>query len=148
MSERNKSISVVLITMPFFLAFLLLPAAIINALFSIIVIFFSALCGFLCYVILTENDEKSTTSLTPMVFVTTALFTSILAISAGYFSYWLVMFEPFEVVCKTPDCSTGPYGWSAALLAFMLSLLMLIVSFKMFKRHCFSKGKSAKSTKR
>ena len=127
---------------------LLLPAGIINALLSIIVIFFSALCGFLCYVILTENDEKSTTSLTPMVFVTTALFTSILAISAGYFSYWLVMFEPFEVVCKTPDCSTGPYGWSAALLAFMLSLLMLIVSFKMFKRHFFSKGKSAKSAKR
>jgi len=120
--------------------FLLLPAGILNVLFSIIVVFFSALCGFFCYVILTENDEISTTSLTPMVFVITTLFTSILAIAAGYFSYWLVMFEPFEVVCKTRNCSTGPYGWPAALLAFMLSLLMFIVSIKMFKRYFFSKG--------
>ena len=117
------------------IAFLLLPTGGMNALFSIIVVFFSALCGFLCYIILTENDEASTTSLTPMVFVITALFTSIFAILAGYFSYWLVMFEPFEVVCKTRNCTTGPYGWSAALLAFILSLLMFIMSFKIFKRH-------------
>lgn len=144
MNLSNKIRLSALLILSFLIVLLLLPAGIINALLSIVVVFFSTLCGFLCYVILTENDETSTISLTPMVFVTTALFTSILAISAGYFSYWLVMFEPFEVVCKIPACSTGPYGWSAALLAFMLSLLMLIVSFKMFKRHFFSKGKSAK----
>jgi len=148
MIGRNKIITAVLIALPFFLALLLLPAAIINAFISTIVVFFSALCGFLCYVILTENDETSTTSLTPREFIATAIFTFLLAISAGYFSYWLVMFEPFEVVCKTRNCFTGPYGWFAALLAIMLSLLMFIVSIKMFKRHFFNKNKSAKCSKR
>jgi len=147
MSERNKIISVVLIALPFFLALQLLPAEIINAIFSILTVIFAGVCVFLCYVFLTENDEKSIISLAPREFIATAIFTFLLAIAAGYFSYWLVMFEPFEVVCKTRNCSTGPYGWSAALLAFMLSLLMLVVSFKMFKRYFFSKDKLAKRTK-
>jgi len=139
MTWSNKSIMSVLTALPFFLALLLLPAEIINTIFSMITVIFAGVSAFLCYVIWTANDESSITSLTPMVFVTTALFTSILAISAGYFSYWLMMFEPFQVVCKARNCSTGPYGWSAALLAFMLSLLMFIVSIKMFKRHFFNK---------
>jgi len=139
MTWSNKSIMSVLTALPFFLALLLLPAEIINTIFSMITVIFAGVSAFLCYVIWTAKDESSITSLTPMVFVTTALFTSILAISAGYFSYWLMMFEPFQVVCKTRNCSTGPYGWSAALLAFMLSLLMFIVSIKMFKRHFFNK---------
>lgn len=148
MSERNKSISGVLILLPFFLVLMLLPSAIVNALFSIIIIIFAGVCAFLCYMILTEDDDKSIVTLTPSEFVAAALSTFLLGITAGYFSYWLVMFEPFEVVCRTRDCATGPYGWSAALLAFILSLLMFIMSFKMFKRHFFSKDKSARSRKR
>ena len=137
-----------LIALPFFLALLLLPAEIINTIFSMITVIFAGISAFFCYVFLTDNDEAATVSSTPRMFVATAVLTFLLAIAAGYFSYWLVMFEPFEVVCKTRNCSTGPYGWSAALLAFMLSLLMFIVSFKLFKRHFFSKNKSAKCSKR
>jgi len=148
MSERNKRISAVLIVLPLFLILLLLPAEIINASLSAIVVILAVVCGFISRVILTERDEKSIISLTAREFVAGALFSFLFAIAAGYFSYWLVMFEPFEVVCKTRNCTTGPYGWSAALLAFMLSLLMFIVSIKMLKRHFFSKSKSAKCSKR
>lgn len=148
MNWSNKIKLSALLFFPFVIILLLLPAGIINALFSAIVVFFAAVCGFLCYVILIENDEKSITSLTPAVFLITASLAILLIFAMAYFGYWLVMFEPFEVVCRNPDCSTGPYGWSAALLSFMLSLLMLIVSFKMLKRYIFSKHKSAKSAKR
>jgi hypothetical protein len=124
-----------------FLTILLLPAEIINASFSVIVVILAVACGFLCYVLLIENDEAPTRLLRPTEFVITVSLILLLAIAAGYFSYWLVIFEPFEVVCKTRNCTIGPYGWSAALLSFILSVLMFTIIFTMFKRHFFSKDK-------
>lgn len=147
--NRVKRITLTaLLVLPLLIILFLLPVGLINALLSAIVVLLAIMSGYLCYVIFTDNDEASIHSLTPIIFIITALFVGFLAISMGYFGYWLVMFQPFEVVCRVRDCTTGPYGWSAALLAFTTALLMLIASCKMLKRYFFNKDKSAKSTKR
>lgn len=135
MSRLNKKIPIMLLVIFLIIILALLPTGLINAILSAVVVFLTFACGCLCYFILTETEEQPRDSLKPVVFIATVLFLALLAISMMYFGYWLLMFEPFDIVCRVRGCTVGPYGWAAALLSFATALLMLIGSYKMLNRY-------------
>lgn len=108
----------------------LLNNSLLNNILSIVITILSAICygcSFLIWKNRNDKFQQNKINLSTQLFLITTLI--LLALSLGYFAYWLIIYEPFAVLCRYGPCEYGPYGWSVALLSSATSVLLLIVSY-------------------
>lgn len=102
---------------------------------SILTIFFSLLsiaCYYSSYYLLKTRLEPLTQPRSTFLFkISVSFFLSFIAFILGYFSYWILRYSPFDILCRyeTGQCSIGAYGWSVALLSLGVSILLLVTVF-------------------
>ncbi len=114
-----------------FISFLV-DNAILNALFSFFIVVLAAGSYWLSFVLLTDKDKiNQGPRLDPIYKILMILASFSLALVFGYFSYWLLVNEPYAIMCKLSPCEVGPYRWSAAILSAGCSLFLVLVSYRL-----------------
>ena len=91
---------------------------------------FSGVCYGLAYLLWKKRKEilpQTEISVNTRVVMTIVLI--LFSVLLGYYAYWLLIHEPFIVMCRLGSCEFGPYGWSAALLLSACAVLLLLVSY-------------------
>ena len=104
----------------------LLDNSLINSVMTFVTTVFAGACYLLAYSLWKKRDEKrqqTRIDLNTQVLMTLVLI--ILSILLAYYAYWLLIYEPFIVMCRSGSCEFGPYGWSAALLSSGCAVLLL-----------------------
>ncbi|WP_281561455.1 hypothetical protein [Thalassomonas sp. RHCl1] len=108
----------------------LIDLAVVNTIVSGVILILAGGCYWLCYSLWRNRKESSRQAAMKLSSrLAMALLLAPLCALFVFFSYYLLRYEAFEVMCRFGSCAFGPYGWVVALLSSGCALLFIIVCY-------------------